>query len=191
MTTPHTSHRAIVLYAFGIFLASTFLVTLLPAAQARDVAPLPGARALTPEEARGRQVYLVEGCGYCHTQFLRELPMDQPYGRATVAEDYVGQDPPLAGTQRTGPDLSNVAKRQPSDVWHLIHLYNPRAVMPQSVMPSYPWYFETKEKADAGDVVVPVPERFLPHAGAVVVARPEALALTAYLLSLKQVDLAP
>jgi cytochrome c oxidase cbb3-type subunit 2 len=187
--TPHTSHRALLLYALGVFVASTFLVTLIPAARLRDVPALHGAPTPTPEEARGRGVYLVEGCGYCHTQFVRDLPMDQPYGRASVAEDYVGQNPPVPGTQRTGPDLSNVAKRQPSDVWHLIHLYNPRAVVPQSVMPSYPWYFETKEKADAGDVVVPVPERFLPQPGAVVVARPEALALTAYLLSLKQVDL--
>jgi cbb3-type cytochrome c oxidase subunit II len=186
---PHTSHRAIVFYAFGIFLTSVWLVTLLPAARLRDVAPLPGATALSPEAARGREVYLVEGCGYCHTQFLRELPMDRPYGRATVAEDYAGQNPPLAGSERTGPDLSNVAQRQPSDVWHLIHLYNPRAVVPQSVMPGFPWYFETKQKADAADVVVPVPERFLPHPGDVVVARPEALALTAYLLSLKQVAL--
>jgi len=187
--TPHTSHRAIVLFALGVFVLSTCLVTVLPAARLRDVPALRGMPALTPEQELGRGVYLVEGCGYCHTQFLRELPMDHPYGRATVAEDYVGQNPPVPGTQRTGPDLSNVAMRQPSDVWHLIHLYNPRAVVPQSVMPNYPWYFETKEKADAGDVVVPVPERFLPHAGAVVVARPEALALTAYLLSLKQMDL--
>ena len=186
---PHTSHRAIVFYAFGIFLTSVWLVTLLPAARLRDLAPLPGATPLSPEAVRGREVYLVEGCGYCHTQFLRDLPMDRPYGRPTVAEDYAGQDPPLPGTERTGPDLSNVAQRQPSDVWHLIHLYNPRAVVPQSVMPGFPWYFETKERADAGDVVVPVPERFLPHPGAVVVARPEALALTAYLLSLKQADL--
>jgi cytochrome c oxidase cbb3-type subunit 2 len=187
--TPHTSPRAILVFAIGVFLSSTWLVTLLPASRLRAIAPLSGSPPLSPEAARGRALYLVEGCGYCHTQFVRDLPMDQPYGRASVAEDYVGQNPPVPGTQRTGPDLSNVAKRQPSDVWHLIHLYNPRAVVPQSVMPSYPWYFETKEKADAGDVVVPVPERFLPQPGAVVVARPEALALTAYLLSLKQVDL--
>jgi cytochrome c oxidase cbb3-type subunit 2 len=187
--TPHTSLRALLSFAFGIFLMSTFLVVLQPAARLRDVPGIPGAPALTPEAARGRELYLAEGCGYCHTQFLRDLPMDRPYGRPTVAEDYVGQRPPLAGTQRTGPDLSNVAQRQPSDVWHLIHLYNPRAVVPQSVMPGFAWYFETKEKADPSDVVVPVPAPFLPRPGAVVVARPEALALTAYLLSLKQVDL--
>ena len=187
--SPHTSHRAIVFFALAGFLTSTTLVTLLPAARLRDVPALNGTPLLTPEVTRGRGVYLAEGCGYCHTQFLRELPMDHPYGRATVAEDYVGQDPPVPGTQRTGPDLSNVSQRQPSDVWHLIHLFNPRAVVPESVMPGYPWYFEIKERASPGDVVVPVPERFLPHPGAVVVARPEALALTSYLLSLKQVGL--
>jgi len=187
--TPHTSHRAIVVYALGIFVASTWLVTVLPATRLLDVAGVPGAPAPTAEAERGRAVYLVEGCGYCHTQFLRELPMDHPYGRATVAEDYVGQSPPVPGTQRTGPDLSNVGQRQSSDVWNLLHLYNPRAVVPQSVMPGFPWYFEAKQKADPGDVVVPVPERFLPSPGVVVVARPEALELTAYLLSLKQPDI--
>ena len=189
--TPHTSARAILVFAIGVFLTSTWLVTLLPASRLRAVAPLPGAPVLSPEATRGRALYLAEGCGYCHTQFLRDLPMDHPYGRATVAEDYVGQSPPVPGTQRTGPDLSNVAQRQPSDVWHLIHLYNPRGVVPQSVMPGYPWYFETKEKADPGDVVVPVPAPLLPRPGIVVVARPEALALTAYLLSLKQTEIGP
>ena len=187
----HTNHRAILFVALGVFLTSTCLVAVVPAMRLRDLRPLPGSRALTAEEARGRELYLVEGCGYCHTQFVRDLPLDRPYGRATVAEDYVGQDPPVPGTQRTGPDLSNVAARQPSDVWHLIHLFNPRAVVPQSVMPGFPWYFETKAKADPGDVVVPVPGRFVSPPGAVVVARPEAIALTKYLMSLKQLEIGP
>ena len=118
--------------------ASFHVIVALPAeAHARAIA----------DAARGRALYLVEGCGFCHTQFVRDLPMDRPYGRPALAEDYALEDPPLLGTQRTGPDLSNVAARQPSDTWHLLHLYNPRIVVPQSVMPGYPWYFEIKDGA--------------------------------------------
>jgi len=73
-------------------------------------------------------------------------------------------------------------------VWHLLHLYNPRSVVRASVMPSYSWYFKAKDQAGPQDVVVPVPAEFAP-AGKVVVAKPEALALAAYLLSLKQLPL--
>jgi cytochrome c oxidase cbb3-type subunit 2 len=106
-----------------------------------------------------------------------------------VAGDYANEDPPLPGTERTGPDLSNVAARQPSDTWDLLHLYNPRAVVPQSVMPGFPWYFEEKAAAAPGDLVVPVPPRFVSAQGHVIVARPEARALVAYLLSLRQPEL--
>jgi cytochrome c oxidase cbb3-type subunit 2 len=116
--------------------------------------------------------------------------MDRPFGRASLAADYAREDPPLLGSERTGPDLANVGARQPSDVWHLIHLYNPRAVVLQSVMPAYSWYFEAKERAEASDVVVPVPTAFAPS-GKVIVATPDALALVRYLLSLRQVSSTP
>lgn len=184
----HTSHRLLVAFAFFGYAALTYLIAIGPAFELQRTEPLPGAPAHSAEAERGRALYLAEGCGFCHTQFVRDLPMDRPYGRPSLAEDYALEDPPLLGTQRTGPDLSNVAARQPSDAWHLLHLYNPRAVVPQSVMPGYPWYFEAKEEAAPGDVVVPVPEAFRPAAGAVVVARPEARDLVAYLLSLRQPD---
>jgi cytochrome c oxidase cbb3-type subunit 2 len=184
----HTNDRLLVAAAFFGYLALTYLIAIRPAFDVQATQPLPGASARSADAARGRTLYLVEGCGFCHTQFVRDLPMDRPYGRPALAEDYALEDPPLLGTQRTGPDLSNVAARQPSDTWHLLHLYNPRIVVPQSVMPGYPWYFEIKEGAETGDVVVPVPEAFLGRPGAVVVARPEARDLVAYLLSLRQVD---
>lgn len=184
----HTNHRLLVAFAFFGYLALTYLIAIGPAFEVQKTSPLPGARALTAEAARGRDLYLREGCGFCHTQFVRDLPMDRPYGRPALAEDYALEDPPLLGTQRTGPDLSNVGARQPSDAWHLLHLYNPRTVVPQSVMPGYPWYFESKAAAEAGDLVVPVPDAFLPERGRVVVARPEARDLVAYLLALRQMD---
>jgi cytochrome c oxidase cbb3-type subunit 2 len=185
----HTSHRAVVGFAFFGYLALTLLIAIVPAVSVQDTRGLPGVAARSALAEHGRAVYLREGCGYCHTQFVRDLPLDRPYGRATVAGDYANEDPPLPGTERTGPDLSNVAARQPSDTWHLLHLYNPRAVVPQSVMPGFPWYFEEKAAAAPGDLVVPVPPRFVSAQGHVIVARPEARALVAYLLSLRQPEL--
>ncbi len=186
----HTNHRLLVAVAFFGYLFLTVVIAIAPAYDIQKTPPLPGTAPRSPEAERGRELYLAEGCGFCHTQFLRDLPMDRRYGRPAVAEDYAREDPPLLGTQRTGPDLSNVAARQPSDIWHLIHLYAPRAVVPGSVMPGYPWYFELVDEAEADADVVPVPEGFAPEGRAVVATR-EARDLVAYLLSLRQPELAP
>lgn len=187
----HTDHRLLVAVAGGAYLVLTLMIAIVPAFQIQDTPPLPNAKKLLRSERRGRAIYLQEGCGYCHTQFIRDLPMDRPYGRPSVAGDYAREQPPLLGTQRTGPDLSNVAARQPSDVCHLIHLYNPRAVVPQSVMPGYPWFFEIKDKAAKGEVVVTIPPPFGPPEGQVVVARREARDLVKYLLTLRQPKVTP
>jgi cytochrome c oxidase cbb3-type subunit 2 len=183
----HRNHRAIVALAGLGFIALTLIIAILPASRVLDTAPLPGAATRTAEEEYGRQLYLKEGCGFCHTQFLRDLPVDRPYGRASLAADYAREAPTLLGSERTGPDLANVGARQPSEVWHLIHLYDPRAVVPGSVMPSYWWYFDVRDQATAEEVVVAVPATSVP-AGKVVVAKREALALVRYLLSLRQLE---
>jgi cytochrome c oxidase cbb3-type subunit 2 len=92
------------------------------------------------------------------------------------------------GSERAGPDLSNIGVRQPSDVWQYIHLFQPRAVVSRSIMPAFPWLFEVKDAPDSNDTVVPVPPQVAPKRG-VVVARSEAKALVAYLLSLRPVPL--
>jgi cytochrome c oxidase cbb3-type subunit II len=181
----HTDHRAIVAVAIIVFFGLTLVIAVLPGLREQS---LPGLAAVAPREGeaeRGRQVYMREGCGFCHTQFVRDLPMDRPFGRPSRPGDYVNEDPPMLGTQRTGPDLADVGTRQPSEAWHLIHLYDPRAVVPQSVMPAYRWYFVEKDQAGPGDVVAPVPAGHAPR-GKVIVAGPEAKALVKYLLSLKQ-----
>lgn len=183
----HRNHRAIVALAGLGFATLTLIIVILPASQVLDTAPLPGATLRTAEEEYGRQIYLKEGCGFCHTQFLRDLPVDRSYGRASIAADYAREAPTLLGSERTGPDLINVGTRQPSQVWHLIHLYDPRAVVPGSVMPSYWWYFEVRASATTQEHVVAVPVTSAP-AGKVVVAKREALALVQYLLSLRQVE---
>ncbi|MFH0343241.1 MAG: cbb3-type cytochrome c oxidase subunit II [Chromatiales bacterium] len=125
----HTDHRALVAVALTGFLTLTLVVAVLPALDIQKIPPHADLKPPTQMELLGRDLYLRDGCGFCHTQFVRDLAVDKPYGRGSVAEDYALEAPPLLGTQRTGPDLANVGIRQPSEVWNLIHLYNPRAVM--------------------------------------------------------------
>jgi cytochrome c oxidase cbb3-type subunit 2 len=93
------------------------------------------------------------------------------------------------GTERTGPDLTNVGIRQPSKEWNLMHLFNPRSVVNQSIMPSYEWLFEIKENPEKNDVIVNVPAKFLQGRIGKVVATKKALQLLAYIQSLKQAAL--
>jgi len=186
----HTDHRALLVFAFGGFLVLSLTVAVLPALEVEKTAADPGIALQTAASARGRALYLKEGCGFCHTQFVRDLRVDAPYGRGSVAGDYALDDPPLLGTQRTGPDLTNVGQRQPNETWNLIHLYNPRAVVANSVMPGYPWYFEEKRSAAPSDAVVPVADEFKSPELTIVATR-DALDLVRYLQSLKQSALAP
>ena len=165
------------------------LMGVVPGVVLSQTAPAPGLKPLTPQEAHGRDIYVGEGCAYCHTQNVRPLHQDLVFGRPSTAGDYAYSTPQLLGTERTGPDLSNIGARQPSDVWQYIHLWNPRSVVSGSIMPSYAWLFEVKQKADPQDVVVNVPPAYAPPGGGVVVASKDAQDLVAYLKSLKQVSL--
>ncbi len=164
------------------------LMGVVPGASLSPSKPTPGLQPLTVQEQRGREIYVGEGCSYCHTQDVRPLQQDLVFGRPSVAGDYAYSTPQLLGTERTGPDLSNIGARQPSEVWHLLHLWNPRSVVSDSIMPAYPWLFAVKDHADPQDVVVSVPSGFAPAHG-VVVATQDAQALVAYLKALKQVPL--
>ena len=93
------------------------------------------------------------------------------------------------GTERTGPDLTNVGNRQPSKDWNLMHLFNPRSVVSQSIMPSYEWLFEVKENPAKSEVTVSMPAQFLNGRAGKVVATKKALQLLAYIQSLKQAPL--
>jgi cytochrome c oxidase cbb3-type subunit 2 len=85
---------------------------------------------------------------------------------------------------RTGPDLMNIGVRQPSRDWHLAHLFQPRAMTPGSVMPSFAFLFRVRDRAEMGDEIVNLPPGVGPT-GKVVVATPKASALVSYLVSLK------
>lgn len=178
----------LVFSAAGIYAALAIMMGVIPGTVLSKSAPLPGTAPLTEAQARGRDVYVGEGCSYCHTQLVRPLAQDRVWGRASVAGDYAYDTPQLLGTERTGPDLSNVGVRQPSAVWHSIHLYDPRAVVSESIMPAYPWLFVLKDKAGPGDEVVALPKDFAP-AGKIVVATAAEQDLVAYLMSLRQAAL--
>lgn len=167
-------------------LATLFLVAG-PAMQIRTIDAPEGLEPYTQAQLNGRAEYISQGCVYCHSQQPRS-PEQAPdglrgWGRPSTPADYVYDQPHLLGTMRTGPDLLNVGARLPSQAWHLTHLYQPRAIVPQSIMPAYPYLFEAKEQVAEDDVVVPVPARYRPE-GKVIVARQAALDLVDYLLSL-------
>lgn len=194
----HENHRLLFGAALAGFMALTVVIAVAPASWVQEhTEPLPGSRALTAGETRGLAIYVAEGCLYCHTQQVRPLPVDKPFGRPSAPGDYARlrpQDPwrmtpALLGTERTGPDLSNMAARQPSDMWNFIHLFNPRAVVKDSVMQAYPWLFAVKATLSPGEVAVPVPPGFAKQGGKVVTTQ-AARDLVSYLLALKQVPIA-
>ena len=168
-------------------------LTFIPGIQISEIKTPSALKPYTEEELRGREIYIKNGCLYCHSQQTRPLGFgaDQKrnWGRPSVPGDYVYDKPQLLGTMRTGPDLFNIGARQPSEDWHLIHLYNPRATSPGSIMPPYPWLFDEEEEFSEGVFkaqgkrIVPVPDEFRPP-GKVIIAKKEALELVAYLLSL-------
>jgi cytochrome c oxidase cbb3-type subunit 2 len=193
----HENNRLLYGVVFFGFILLTVIIAVMPAVWVqRNNMPLPGSIALTQQQERGLRIYVSEGCLYCHTQQVRPLAEDAVFGRPSAPGDYARlkptdiwlMTPELTQTERTGPDLSNVGERQPSDIWQYMHLYNPRAVSEYSVMQSYPWLFEIRTDPEPDDIVVPVPPEYAPKRGKVV-ATSDAKDLVAYLLSLRQVPL--
>nr|WP_201356456.1 cytochrome-c oxidase, cbb3-type subunit II [Amphritea japonica] len=106
--------------------------------------PIEGLRTYSALELEGRDIYIREGCNVCHSQMIRPFRAEtERYGHYSTANEHVWEHPFLWGSKRTGPDLARVGGRY-SDDWHRAHLYNPRDVVPESKMPSYPWLFENK-----------------------------------------------
>jgi cytochrome c oxidase cbb3-type subunit 2 len=174
----------LVLGVLAAFVLGYIVLTVFPGLQLAAISPPDALRDYPPEAARGRAIYVREGCVYCHSQQVRAKDFGADFargwGRASVPADYVFDKPHQIGTMRTGPDLMNIGARQPSRDWHLAHLYQPRAVTPGSIMPPFPWLFVEKAAAAPGDVVVPVAH----GKTSVIVATQEALDLATYLLAL-------
>jgi cytochrome c oxidase cbb3-type subunit 2 len=106
--------------------------------------PVAGLKPYSPLRLTGRDIYVREGCYACHSQMIRPFRAEtERYGHYSVAGEYVYDRPFQWGSKRTGPDLARVGGRY-SDEWHRTHLQNPRDVVPESNMPSYPWLAQTK-----------------------------------------------
>jgi cytochrome c oxidase cbb3-type subunit 2 len=101
-------------------------------------------------ELEGRDIYIRESCMVCHSQMIRPFRAEtERYGHYSVAGEFVYDRPFQWGSKRTGPDLHRVGGRY-SDEWHRAHLINPRDVVPESIMPGYPWL--AKNKLDGSHV---------------------------------------
>lgn len=154
-----TSYLVASVAGVAFFVLSVALLGVWPArvldAQTAAMAP---ERPLEPttSEKRGRAIYAREGCAYCHTQQIRYLHADvMRFGAPTLAWETRRDTPHLWGTRRIGPDLSRVGGVRSLD-WQYAHLYSPRAVVPASVMPAYPAFFDggpDRPRQDARDLV--------------------------------------
>ena len=193
------NHKRLYITAGLLFAFLTYLTAIMPAFQNQyNNLPLPGTKPLSGDARAGKLIYIAEGCVGCHSQQVRNVEMDKVFGkRPGMAADYANigrtsiwqNTATLMGTERTGPDLTDVGNRQASKDWNLMHLYNPRSVVAQSIMPSYKWLFEMKMNPSKNDVIVSMPAEFLNGKSGKLVAKKEALQLVAYIQSLKQTPL--
>jgi cytochrome c oxidase cbb3-type subunit 2 len=193
------NHKKLFRTALVLFVGLTIIVAIMPAINNQENnAPLPGYEPLSQEAYLGKKSFIANGCVACHTQQVRNVDMDNVWGsRPGIPADYAGisrtdfwtNTATLMGTERTGPDLTNIGSRQPSLAWNLLHLYQPRAVVEKSIMPAYPWLFELKNELGEKDVEVVVPDAYRKGISGRIVATQEALQLVAYLQSLKQTPL--
>lgn len=193
------NHKKLFGSAALFFVGLTFLVAIMPAIRNQNInQPLPGAIPLTDDAVKGKAIFIANGCVACHTQQVRNIDMDKIWGgRPSVAADYAEihrtdlwrNTATLMGTERTGPDLTDIGNRQSSKDWNLVHLYNPRIVVKESIMPAYPWLFIIKREPSKTDVVVNIPAEYMDRKEGKVVATKDAMHLIAYLQSLKQTKL--
>jgi cytochrome c oxidase cbb3-type subunit 2 len=151
--------------------------------------PVAGLKPYSPLRLAGRDIYIREGCYNCHSQMIRPMRAEtERYGHYSVAGEFVYDHPFQWGSKRTGPDLARVGGRY-SDEWHRTHLNNPRDVVPESNMPSYPWL--SQNKLNPAEIVpkmramqrmnVPYTEQEVQEAPAQLVDKTEQDALVAYL----------
>ena len=154
--------------------------------------PIAGLTPYSPLRLVGRDIYIREGCYNCHSQMIRPFRAEtERYGHYSVAGEFVYDRPFQWGSKRTGPDLARVGGRY-SDEWHRTHLDNPRALVPESNMPNYPWLASTalipveevpKMRA-LQRLAVPYSEQDIKDAPASLAGKTEQDALVAYLQGL-------
>jgi cytochrome c oxidase cbb3-type subunit II len=186
----------------NIVLMSVFIVIVVSLGGLVEILPLifqdqvrvaaEGVKPYAPLQLAGRDVYVREGCYNCHSQMIRPFRSEtERYGPYSVAGESVYDRPFQWGSKRTGPDLARVGGRY-SDDWHVIHLINPRDVVPESNMPGYPWLLENtvdgalvqKKMRVLKTLGDPYTDEEIAAAAAAVDGRTEMEALVAYLQGL-------
>lgn len=142
------------LLIFGILAVSAIggLVQILPVLFQESLETPTGSTAPYSAVAlTGRDIYIREGCSVCHTQQVRPLIAEvERYGPYSRSGEFVYDRPFLWGSKRTGPDLHRIGGKY-TDVWHREHLIDPRTVVPDSIMPGYPWLTEAPA-SEVGDI---------------------------------------
>ena len=183
------------LLIFGILFVSAIggLVQVLPSVfDASLVAPTAATKPYPALALAGRDIYIREGCATCHSQQVRPLLAEvRRYGPYSRAGESAYDRPFLWGSKRTGPDLHRVGGKY-TDVWHRLHLLDPRAVVPDSIMPAYPWLAKRAVDGAATQASMVVLRRLgHPYSDAEIAAAPAAVdgrmevdALVAYLQAL-------
>ncbi len=145
----------------GLLIVLTFLTVLVGGAieiiplfwQKSTTTPIDGLKPYDAVRLVGRDIYIREGCYNCHSQMIRPFRAEtERYGHYSVGGESVYDHPFQWGSKRTGPDLARVGARY-SDTWHVVHLNNPRDVVPESNMPAYPHLMTTKASATVGSDV--------------------------------------
>jgi cytochrome c oxidase cbb3-type subunit 2 len=154
--------------------------------------PVAGLKPYSPLRLEGRDIYVRESCYVCHSQMIRPFRAEtERYGHYSVAGEFVYDRPFQWGSKRTGPDLHRVGGLY-SDEWHRVHLINPRDVVPESIMPGYPWLEESAlDGSDIQAKMRTLQKLGVPYSDAEIDAAPQALegktemdALIAYLQGL-------
>ena len=161
--------------------------------QKSTTTPVDGLEPYAPLQLAGRDLYIREGCVSCHSQMVRPFRAEtERYGHYSVAGEFIYDRPFLWGSKRTGPDLHRVGGRY-SDDWHRAHMINPRDVVPESIMPGYPWLQDNEldgsliqDKMRALNLVshTPYTEAQIAAAPAALAGKTEMDAMIAYLQSL-------
>jgi cytochrome c oxidase cbb3-type subunit II len=186
-------NQALLIVLVILTIAVGGLVEIIPLSFMKSVTePVAGLKPYSALQLTGRDIYIREGCYNCHSQMIRPFRAEvERYGHYSTAGEFVYDHPFQWGSKRTGPDLHRVGGRY-SDVWHRIHLMNPRDVVPESNMPGYPWMANVP--ANAADIEakmralhvvgVPYTEEQIKGARAELQDKSEMDALIAYLQGL-------
>ena len=144
-------NQALLIVLIVLVVAVGGLVEIVPLSFMKSVTePVAGMKPYGALQLTGRDIYLREGCYNCHSQMVRPFRAEvERYGHYSTAGEFVYDYPFQWGSKRTGPDLHRVGGRY-SDEWHRLHLADPRALVPESNMPGYPWM--ARVPADAADI---------------------------------------